>query len=66
VPVSVLSGIGLCQAQAAAAGAEATKAMEASAGRSQYIRPDLLRATPDPGAHAVAVWVDALAASAPK
>ncbi|EFJ15518.1 hypothetical protein SELMODRAFT_271610 [Selaginella moellendorffii] len=48
-------------AEAAQAGAESTKDMQAQAGRSSYISPDLLTAVPDPGAMAVAAWFGAAA-----
>ena len=38
-----------------AGGAEATKRMEGLAGRSSYLRKDVLDGTPDPGATAVAI-----------
>lgn len=41
--------------EAAEAGAEATMAMEALAGRSNYINKELLATVPDPGAKAVAI-----------
>lgn len=41
-------------AKAAAAGAEATRRMDSSAGRSNYVSADILSGTPDPGAVAVA------------
>jgi dihydroxyacetone kinase len=51
------SGGSMSEAAAAAAkGAEATKAMSAGAGRSSYVREEMLRQVPDPGAWAVA-WV---------
>lgn len=49
-------------AVAAAAGAEATKGMAAEAGRASYTRGAAL-ADADPGAVAVAVWMDAVAAT---
>jgi len=39
---------------AAESGAEATKSMEALAGRSNYISADLVATVPDPGAKAIA------------
>ena len=41
-------------AEAAAAGAEATRGMDSSAGRSNYVSAAILSGTPDPGAVAVA------------
>ena len=50
-------------AKAARAGAEKTATMgKARAGRSSYVREDALRGIPDPGAVAVAVVLEALAA----
>lgn len=46
---------------AAEQGAEATKSMAGRAGRSGYVNESILRGIPDPGAHAVAVWMNALA-----
>ncbi len=46
--------------QAAEEGAAATKAMEASAGRSSYVPEEVLRDVPDPGAQAVCVWLKAI------
>ena len=48
-------------AEAALAGAERTKAMEGSAGRSNYVPKEALAATPDPGAMAVAFCLAAIA-----
>jgi dihydroxyacetone kinase len=42
-------------ASAAEAGAEATRAMGALAGRSNYVNAELLATVPDPGAKAVAI-----------
>ena len=42
-------------AEAALAGAEATKEMGASAGRASYVRAELVRTVPDPGAMALAM-----------
>lgn len=42
-------------AAAALTGAEATKAMGASAGRASYVRAELVRTVPDPGAMALAL-----------
>ena len=50
-------------AAAAEAGAEATKTMQAGAGRASYVPDDVLRGTPDPGAKAVALWLGAVAKS---
>jgi dihydroxyacetone kinase len=50
-------------ATAAEAGAEATKAMEALAGRSSYVPPEVLLATPDPGALAMAIVLRAAASA---
>ena len=46
---------------AAQEGAEATKNMAGRAGRSGYVDESILRGTPDPGAHAVSVWMKELA-----
>jgi dihydroxyacetone kinase len=52
-------------AQQARQGADATAAMDtASAGRSNYLSQDTLQGTPDPGAVAVAMVLEALAAAA--
>ena len=51
-------------ANAAEAGADATRDMPALAGRSSYVPADVLRATPDPGAKAAAAWLRAAALSA--
>lgn len=48
-------------AEAAAAGAAATASMEARAGRSSYVPADRIQGCEDPGAAAVAVWMDAVA-----
>eukprot|EP00808_Paulinella_micropora_P001639 g37528.t1 len=45
--------------QAAEKGAAATQGMEAVAGRSNYVPRDTLRAHPDPGAVAAAIWLRA-------
>lgn len=50
-------------AEAAAAGAEATKAMTSLAGRSNYIDAEKMKGTPDPGAAAMAEAFQAAAAS---
>ena len=47
-------------AAAALAGAEATKTMNAAAGRASYIRAELVRTVPDPGAMAVAIALKGL------
>ena len=59
-------GWSILDAAAAAAekGADATCDMPALAGRSSYVPADVLRATPDPGAKAAAVWLRAAATSA--
>jgi len=44
---------------AAECGAEATKEMDARAGRSNYVPEAVLRQTPDPGAKAAAIWMRA-------
>jgi dihydroxyacetone kinase len=51
-------------AAAAEAGADATRDLPALAGRSSYVPADVLRATPDPGAKAVAAWLRAAATAA--
>ncbi|KAK2664620.1 hypothetical protein Ddye_003194 [Dipteronia dyeriana] len=48
-------------AEAAIAGAESTKHMQAQAGRSSYISADMLVSVPDPGAMAAASWYRAAA-----
>lgn len=50
-------------AAAAAAGAEATRSMDAKAGRASYVPGAAGAAVPDPGAAAVAVWVQAVASA---
>ena len=62
----VLTGKGIAAAlsEAAAAateGAEATKGMKASAGRSSHVPDKALQDTADPGASAVAIWLQAAA-----
>lgn len=47
--------------EAALAGAEATKSMQALAGRSSYVLGEILAAVPDPGAMAAAAWYRAAA-----
>ncbi|KAJ1293863.1 hypothetical protein BS78_01G102000 [Paspalum vaginatum] len=51
----------MASSEAASAGAESTKQMQAKAGRSSYIAPDLLASIPDPGAMAAASWFRAAA-----
>ena len=56
-----------CLAAAAAAaksGADGTKGMKARKGRSSYVPEDVLASVPDPGAQAVAIWLQAIADSA--
>ncbi|KAI9174806.1 hypothetical protein LWI28_022985 [Acer negundo] len=48
-------------AEAAIAGAESTKHMQAQAGRSTYVSAEMLVSIPDPGAMAVAAWYRAAA-----
>mmetsp|Transcript_22186 Transcript_22186/g.64401 ORF Transcript_22186/g.64401 Transcript_22186/m.64401 type:complete len:565 (-) Transcript_22186:139-1833(-) len=50
---------------AAQTGAESTKAMDALAGRSNYIPKDVLSSVPDPGAMAMAISLNALLVDAP-
>lgn len=50
-------------ASAAAQGAEKTKTMKAGAGRSSYVPEEALQDTADPGACAVAFWLQAVAES---
>ncbi|XP_022137366.1 putative 3,4-dihydroxy-2-butanone kinase isoform X2 [Momordica charantia] len=47
--------------EAASSGAEATKNMQALAGRSSYVFGEVLAAVPDPGAMAAAAWYRAAA-----
>ncbi|KGN63936.1 putative 3,4-dihydroxy-2-butanone kinase isoform X2 [Cucumis sativus] len=47
--------------EAALAGAEATKNMQAQAGRSSYVFGEILATVPDPGAMAAAAWYRAAA-----
>ncbi|ELT91143.1 hypothetical protein CAPTEDRAFT_218793, partial [Capitella teleta] len=49
-------------AKAAVEGSQQTKSMRAHAGRASYVAADQLTAV-DPGAHAVAIWMTALAES---
>lgn len=46
--------------QAAVQGAEATATMQAHAGRASYVAQNQLK-NPDPGAHAVGIWMSAIA-----
>lgn len=46
----------LAASDAACAGAESTKSMQAQAGRSSYVQADILMNVPDPGAMAAAAW----------
>ncbi|XP_042002904.1 putative 3,4-dihydroxy-2-butanone kinase [Salvia splendens] len=48
-------------AEAAVAGAESTKSMQAQAGRSSYVSADILASVADPGAMAAACWYKASA-----
>ncbi|CAA0811273.1 Dihydroxyacetone kinase [Striga hermonthica] len=48
-------------AEAAVAGAESTKKMQAQAGRSSYVSANVLASVPDPGAMAAASWYKAAA-----
>ncbi|XP_073015364.1 putative 3,4-dihydroxy-2-butanone kinase [Primulina eburnea] len=48
-------------AEAAVAGAESTKSMQAQVGRSSYVSADILASVPDPGAMAAASWYRAAA-----
>ncbi|KAL6183326.1 hypothetical protein ACLB2K_044737 [Fragaria x ananassa] len=47
--------------EAAVAGAESTKHMQAQAGRSSYVSGEILASVPDPGAMAAASWYKAAA-----
>lgn len=47
-------------AKAAEEGAEATKKMDATAGRSSYIPTSELENIPDPGAKVVSIWWEAV------
>ena len=51
----------LFSSEAALAGAESTKTMQAQAGRSTYISAENLASVPDPGAVAAAAWYRAAA-----
>ncbi|XP_044477644.1 putative 3,4-dihydroxy-2-butanone kinase isoform X1 [Mangifera indica] len=51
----------LLSSEAAMAGAESTKQMQAQAGRSTYVSGEILASVPDPGAMAAASWYRAAA-----
>ncbi|WCJ42157.1 Dihydroxyacetone kinase [Euphorbia peplus] len=51
----------ILSSEAALAGAESTKHMQAQAGRSTYVSAEMLASVPDPGAMAVATWYRAAA-----
>eukprot|EP00262_Sarcandra_glabra_P002645 TRINITY_DN13052_c0_g1_i1.p1 TRINITY_DN13052_c0_g1~~TRINITY_DN13052_c0_g1_i1.p1 ORF type:complete len:594 (+),score=136.79 TRINITY_DN13052_c0_g1_i1:155-1936(+) len=51
----------ILSSEAASSGAEATKHMQAQAGRSTYISGEILASVPDPGAMAAAAWYRAAA-----
>ncbi|KAK7250727.1 hypothetical protein RIF29_33349 [Crotalaria pallida] len=51
----------VCSSEAALAGAESTKHMQAQAGRSSYVSAEILSSVPDPGAMAAAAWYRAAA-----
>jgi hypothetical protein len=53
-------------ADAAVTGAASTQSMAAGAGRASYVPGDVLSSTPDPGAHAVGLWLSAVAATLAK
>ncbi|KAL6637023.1 hypothetical protein ACP70R_024595 [Stipagrostis hirtigluma subsp. patula] len=53
----------IISSEAAFAGAESTRHMQAQAGRSSYIAADKLASAPDPGAMAAAAWYRAAALS---
>ena len=57
---AVISGL-----QAAEAGAKATVSMKAKAGRASYVHTSRLM-NPDPGAQAVALWMEAVYSSMKK
>ena len=60
----IISGTVVESATAARKGADGTAEMlSASAGRSNYLREDSLQGTPDPGAVAVALVIEAIAAT---
>ena len=48
-------------AAAAKAGADKTKGMKASKGRSSYVPEEVLANVPDPGAQGCAIWIQAIA-----
>ena len=56
------SGKGAAQlaSEAASKGAESTKHMQAGAGRSSYIPDSEIHGIPDPGAMAVAIWMQGI------
>lgn len=58
-----LTGAEVCRrgAEAASAGAEATKGMKAQAGRASYVPAERLGDSADPGAVAVGIWMGAIA-----
>jgi triose/dihydroxyacetone kinase / FAD-AMP lyase (cyclizing) len=62
-PTTIASGkeVAMEVAKAAAEGAEATKYMQARAGRSTYVPAEALKGVPDPGAVAMARWLDSVA-----
>ncbi|KAM5570320.1 putative 3,4-dihydroxy-2-butanone kinase [Rosa sericea] len=51
----------ILSSEAAVAGAESTKHMQAQAGRSSYVSGEILASVPDPGAMAAASWYKAAA-----
>ena len=65
VPLAGGSGKQVIEAAAAAArvGADDTKNMKASKGRSSYVPEDVLASVPDPGAQGCAIWLQAVATS---
>jgi dihydroxyacetone kinase len=60
-PDATLASTLAAAAAAATQGAANTRGMAAAAGRSSYVNADVLRDVPDPGAVAVAGWMEALA-----
>jgi len=50
----------IISSEAALAGAEFTKTMQAQAGRSSYVPGDILASVPDPGAKAASTWYRAV------
>jgi dihydroxyacetone kinase len=64
VPSGSMGGLLRAAADAAAKGAEATKTMVAGAGRATYVPAESLDQVPDPGAMAVAMWLEAVAKAA--